>query len=262
MRDLLGQLSDDVELLLYIRNPADRYQSAVRQAAKSRGVFTAPRALNVRAFLESVETGFGRPATLRPYDRSALVNGDIVADFLFAVDPRIAPDVVPRTVSNESLSTEATAILLAYRQHIAPETIGYNAGRPQVARQLLRELDAAVPRSVPESLRPEVREEVLRSSTELDWLRDRYGFEVPGVRYPVDDGSPLPDLERYERIDEVCLVDHDRLAELTARTLDALVSTAASGLRPRLRAARTRVSAKLTPRSKYALTKPFRHVPQ
>lgn len=260
MRDLLHELSDDVELCLYVRNPADRYQSGVRQAVRARGVFNPPTPLNVRTFLDSVEAAFGRPATLRAYDRSVLVGGDIVADFLSAVDERIPPEVVPTMIGNESLSTEATILLLGYRRRIVPDTIGYNAGRPAIARQLLRELDGKVPRSVSESLRPGVRAAILRASTELDWLRERYGFEVPGVRYPVDDGSPSPDLTVYERIEDVCVVDDDRLAELTARLLDALVTATESGVRRRLRTVRHGLGALLPRRQRAMLTKQFRRV--
>ena len=221
---LLSELGGDVSFCVYIRDPAERYHSSERQAIKTRGRFKAPRPLKVRGFLESVAREFGTRVSVRVYARGVLVGGDIVPDFLTAfLRDRIDPAIVTPRARNDSLSTEATSILLNYRQTLMPESIGFFEPRASQLRLLLETLDRTVPRSEPEALVGSLRRDIVRASVELDWLKDEYGVVLPGIEYPVDDGSPLPDFSAYTRFEDVCVVDHARREELLARLVDHLM---------------------------------------
>lgn len=273
LRDLLAQLTDDVVISLYVRDPADRYLSSLRQIAKSRGGVTPPRPMAVRAFLESMETAFGRRPSVRVYDRSRLIGGDIVRDFTTAfLGERIPSDLVPTISSNESLSSEAAALLLSFRRNAAAETVGFRIPEARVLRAAVTDVDASLPRGAPEELLPHVRAGIIASSIELDWLRAEYDIGLPRVDYPVsalatangsanssaagdasraataagtDDsvigGVPIASVVMGDlRIEDVCVVDRARLEELTARVLRVFVDQYLdSGSRRWVRRART-----------------------
>lgn len=224
LRRLLTSISDDITLVTYVRNPADRYLSALRQHAKSRGQFIPPRPMRLRPFVESVEAVLPGAVDVRVYARQALVGADVVADFVAAyLQPWVPSGVVPTVDRNDSVSTEAAAILIAFRENALPDTVGFNVAEGRALKDLAFRADAALPRSRPDRLKPHVREAILRASPDLDWLQERYGLELPGVDYPVNATEVDTDIPGFHRVEDVCDLDRDRQEALSARILGDLV---------------------------------------
>ncbi len=224
LRLLLSDVSDDITICVYVRNPADRYQSGVRQAVKSRGAFKPPGPLRIRGFLEAIEEEFGRPPVARAYERSLLADGDIVQDFVGSFLAGVVGLETLASISrNESLSTEATSILMAYRRTVIPESIGFTHPAAKSLQRILETVDPTVPRTGREALTDDLRVQILRASDELDWLRSHFGLEFPGVQYPVVDGGPPPDFGSYSSLESVCVVDEARREELQQRVTEHLM---------------------------------------
>ncbi|PZX10354.1 hypothetical protein LX81_04235 [Palleronia aestuarii] len=123
LRERFLGVSEEVTAALYVRSPAPYYLSALQQCVRS-GAIPAPHPFQFRATIKALERTFGNPV-VRAFERESLLDGDIVSDFFSAVigDPDI--DCNFKTVSlNESVSAEATSIILDYRHARLPHRTG------------------------------------------------------------------------------------------------------------------------------------------
>lgn len=224
-RQRLLKYSDDIQPIVYLREPAAHYLSLVYQNAGNVRDLPRPYASRDRWRIEILEEVFGRKPALCTYDRSVLEGGDVVKDFM----TRFLPDVPLDTLnspqySNSSLSAESTSIMLWYiKHHITERTLD---ARNEVLRlrKALKGLENTM-EGVPKArLKDEVRQAIQRSATDLLWLREHYGIVFPNVNYDRIDGTPIPqdDNEEFD-LDEVVVIDpkwrERMLAALTSNAL-------------------------------------------
>lgn len=117
-RDWLGRFCDEIRVICYLRPPLSHMQSAFQQMLKSAGgpVPALPgRWPDYARRIARLDAAFGREnVTLRLFDRAALDNGDVVADFGNLIGHPLPPDAIRRV--NESLSLEAVAALWVLRR--------------------------------------------------------------------------------------------------------------------------------------------------
>ena len=207
-RGLLAELASEVEICIYFRDPADLYLSSMQQAVKRSKGIRPPRPMQDRRGVEVIEAAFGRPVAACAFDREQLLGGDIVRDF----EQRfLAPHLNGPTVAslrlNESISAEALAILDRYRRWRHREAVAdVGAEIAQLAR-IIAAIEVRNGRFHKPRLKPQWADEIRRASTDLLWLRDRYGLVFGKVNYEAIDGQPITDVGPAPRPEDIIEVD-------------------------------------------------------
>ncbi|WP_290736998.1 hypothetical protein [Amaricoccus sp.] len=215
-RRRLEELSQDIEVVMYVREPASRFASRMQQGAKRGRPIRSIDGDQLRRELPLVEQGFGRKVDVHLFERAALVDGDIVSDFVSRyVAPVVGPVILRSSDANESISAEAATLLIdadhGPEVRAARDAMGFLRFRDAVQRA-----DAEVPGRKAARLRPEVAQAVRRASTDALWLRDRYGVTFSDLDYGLIDGvAPDYDTARM-RAAELLVVDPDRLSAMKA----------------------------------------------
>ena len=93
--------------------------------------------------------------------------------------------------------------------------------------EAIRAADAAVTGDLRPRLLEPVRAAIDLASDDLLWLRDAYGIVFDGIDYDriVAPALPIREMkQRPKRIDEICVIDPERLDKLTMRTMHALAT--------------------------------------
>ncbi len=183
-RRMLGEITSNIVLSAYIREPASSFLSARQQNAKHRAELLPPYPMIIRPRLEAIEEAFEMRVSLRPYDRDQMIGGDIVQDFTttFLAD-YVDPTLIAGNQANESLSAEAISITQKYRRqffsgfddHIFPED--------RILKNMIVAAEQKLGVSKRPKLHPEIAEYVNYSSTDFIWIRDRYGISFPTISY-------------------------------------------------------------------------------
>ncbi|MXN64912.1 hypothetical protein GR183_08330 [Stappia sp. GBMRC 2046] len=119
LRDLLSRFTDDIRIILYIREPAEFFASWYSTVIKSGGKSEfprkpSPRLYNMADWLSMVRRWaevFGRDAvTLRRYDRKHLFDGDVIADFCAITGLEYENSIKPQQ-KNESMGLKSLLFL-------------------------------------------------------------------------------------------------------------------------------------------------------
>lgn len=228
MRAVFQELTDDIEMVFYIREPAAQYLSGVQQSIKSWGRFEPPRPYRVRHYLEAMRTVFGKAPQVRLFSQSALLNGDVVQDFAAAfLSQWIAHDRIPSQRLNESISAEALSILDEHQRAVYPESAPPKHLLKSLREQVFEIEQALPPRQKPR-LKAGLKQEIQLASTELLWLRQEYGVLFPEVDYTQLEHSGDIDFSGYKRVRDVIEIDPEReqliLHRLLARNLVTMKS--------------------------------------
>lgn len=213
----LAELSDDIEIVLYVREPASRFAARIQQGAKHERPAPAIDGGQLEREIPLVEEAFGRKVDVRLFDRNALIEHDIVSDFIArSIAPVVGGVTVPTCEENESISAEATALLVDadHGSRIAQTRASLGFAR---FRDLVRRIDDATPGKKAARLRPEVAEDVRRAGTDLHWLRERYGVTFPAIDYAgVDGAAPAYDAAQMKAA-ALLNVDSQRLSAMKAQ---------------------------------------------
>lgn len=194
-RDLLGELSDEVEVVAYIRHPVEDAKSRVAQRIK-RGRLIPTLHRPIKAALEYYESLW--PGKVRPnvFDREALMDGDVVTDFIKKYLPQAAGLLSEaRKRKNESLPAAQLFLLEQIRQQYQANDVDRASADAflhiQSATQAYQRL--GFNKRYPENLelRPETAAYVLQHAGDFLWLRERYGLVFPRLDYAaIADAQP------------------------------------------------------------------------
>ncbi|UCV18276.1 hypothetical protein [Ferribacterium limneticum] len=223
------ELTDDVQVVAYVRQPSRHYLSAVQQRLKSAAKFNPPGAPPMRKTIEAAWEMFGRKPMVIPYERDLLLDGDITSDFLHRCVPEVS-SFAGRIVSaelNESLSAEVMAILQEYRQtkhKDADGDIPVDCVRLQRLLQHIEHRHGLYRRPV---LVAEVARHIDDTSVDLLWLEEQYGFRFSGIDYAAIRGESNPIWNTFSQISDICVVDAEKKRQL-------LMLASRQPLRPRL----------------------------
>ena len=224
LAEILRGFGGPIEVVAYVRRPADQYLSAVQQTLKGSHTIRPLTAVRYRTPLE----GFARIAdTMRVarYDRAAFPGGDIVRDFVDAFLP--GADLAAAAdggAANATISAEGMAILAGYRRTNHRRSRGRFTPDTDRLIAAIREADAAVGGAVRPRLRPEVAGAIDAASTDVIWLRDTHGIVFDGLDYDRVEGAAGETKTRPKRVEEICIVDPERHQELVMRTLHGLAA--------------------------------------
>lgn len=225
LRELLTQLSHDITPIVYFREAAAHFGSRVQQSVKNGRSFESADGSLLQREAPLIEAAFGKPIVACVADRDQLLDGDIVTDFLARfVAPAVGAIEIAPVRLNESVSAEVLAIIDRFRRLRYPNHVGTMPEHHSL-RVILANLERESGRAASPRLRPEVTEAVRRSSSDMLWLRDRYGIEFRGVDYAVIDGAPFDIDPARTTIEDLFEVDADvRDALQTAALAEALSS--------------------------------------
>jgi hypothetical protein len=228
---ILRSLGGSVEVIAYVRRPSDQYLSSAQQILKGSHVIKPVAPIRYRAPLE----GFARIADrihVVKYDRADFPGGDIVRHFIETFMPEardIAEGVGAATVVNTTISAEGMFILARYRRVNHRRQRNRFTSDTDRLLEAIRAADVAVGGDLRPRLLEPVRAAIDLASADLIWLRDVYGIVFGGIDYDriVAPAMPIREMKhRPKRIDEICVVDPERLDKLTMRTLYALTTNA------------------------------------
>jgi len=209
----LRECSELVEIVVYVRNPASYALSTLSNQLQIDPDFVWPGHRIRRAVIES----YGNMAPDRihviKFDRDELENGNVVDDFCHRFLPTRVKLKTGRDV-NQSMSAEAMSVMLQYvLDNDASRHSRMGIGQ-QVFRRVLRFVDRRVPGYTRPRFLDPVQNALLRSCSDLEWLKNQYGIEwVSKVslaeEHPVEAG-----FGRNQKISELCVFDHDRAAAI------------------------------------------------
>jgi hypothetical protein len=205
----LSSISDDVQPVVYFREPASHYVSMMQQDVKQARPLTLPDRGMDRRCVPLVEAAAGRPIVALNADRDALISGDIVKDFStrFLGEEVEVADVKTMQL-NESVSAEVMSILDRFRRI-------WSVSRPEVRGEIyiLHRLLAKAEERLGTFRRPRIRDDAAaalrRMSGDARWLRERYGVVFSAVDYDAIDDAPGPWSPDALRVEDFVEVDPD-----------------------------------------------------
>lgn len=105
---------DEIHIILYIRNPADYYLSAAQQAIKNSHRIPSPSRFryDILGAIESWKNIDAKSFNVREFERSKLIEGDIVADFKQLLgELGFDLELKGNEVTNETMSVEASILM-------------------------------------------------------------------------------------------------------------------------------------------------------
>lgn len=181
-----------VKVLIYVREPASFYLSAVQQRLKASSSFAPPQTFRY-PFEDAVNRWshhFPEELEVRPFAKEAFPRGCVIRDFLgvasayFAVE--LNPDDFSVGLANQSVSAEGMIFLQQYRRQIYPDQDNIVTSDSYPLVRLL-EASREELEQTPPTLKPYFSKIVRQNHREgLRRLKTEYGVELPGA-------SDIPD---------------------------------------------------------------------
>jgi hypothetical protein len=205
----LQELTDDIEIVLYVRKPSAHYLSSVQQVLKASSRIPLPGALSLRKVIEAIELNFKINPSVIEYDRSKFFKADISSDFINRVLPELQSDLDYTSVHtyNESLSAESMAILQDYRaiNHGNADNIVTRDSKRLL--RVLQWVEKNYQLKKPPVLIEQVAQYIDCSSTELLYLANNYGVHFSGIDYESIAESQHNPYASFSKVADICVVD-------------------------------------------------------
>jgi hypothetical protein len=228
LRRRMLSLGHSVEVVVYVRRPSEHYLSSVQQLLKASHRIPGPNPVAYRPTIEGYANHVADRVHVVKYDRDNWHDGDILHHFLTAFVPDAdMRAMAPMTHVNESLSAEAMSLLAEYRSRVWPnEHNRFTEDTNRIVHALAASDSEVAGNRVP-CLHDDVARMVDQSSSDLPWLRDRYGIDFGGVDYSAIQpaaGHRPP----FASVDCMCPVDADRRDELMWRVIHRLAQDGAA----------------------------------
>ncbi|HEY9210955.1 MAG TPA: hypothetical protein VIO56_06050 [Methylotenera sp.] len=220
-KNRLHQITDDIDILVYVRQPSKQYISHVQQRLKASGSFPPPQSLCVREILENIETCFDKKPTVIAYERDALYRNDVVSDFIYRVLPEHEKTLnrLPAVAFNESISVESMSIMQDYRMENYPEKDNIPTVDSVRLLRSLRDVEKKYKIGTRPVLREELAQFIDHSSTDLLFLAEYYDVQFKGIDYraiKTIDNNPYASLIK---VSDICFVDKEVKKKILMLTL-------------------------------------------
>lgn len=198
LQALLAEIWSDISVVAYVRDPAGYYVSSMQQRVKaSHEIRTAEKfRLRAKVCLSRYLEAFDGNVTVRSAERAALVDGDVVQDFLASFVPESEKwrSKIDTAQLNESMSAEAMCIMQRLRRHGWPDQNGHFDASSHRVWRLLQEHAEARPQTRAK-LRPEIHARFVQGHRpDLEFLDDQFGIRFDGTDalMDVDVGEVAP----------------------------------------------------------------------
>jgi hypothetical protein len=210
---LLHELTDDIEVVCYVRPPADHYVASLGQRlrASREAIRPCDHRLDLRRRLTRYADAFGDRLTVRPYQRDLLIGGDVVEDFRATFLPEIPPLPRPAAKSqNSSLTAEGICAVHELRRHAWTDEEGLHSQTSKLVMEALRRLDDG-PSASGASLQPGLADAITWAhAIDLEYLATEHGLDL-GTPTPVTEPCPA---WTSEEASEILATDPVRLARV------------------------------------------------
>lgn len=214
LRDQLTLISNDIRILMYVREPVGLYISLMQEKLKRSPELIAPDKYECgyRLAAQAFERVFGGQVHIRPFDRSMLTDGDITTDFLTYLSSSFGCKVplIQSTNVNDSLSAEAMYLLWELRRipGILEDSSSYQFNESELLWRTLNSIEKKVSLGNRPQLREGIAEKILENNRpDLDFFYER------GIILPVNDPKhheevgAASDLLRSTDFDDIFLYD-------------------------------------------------------
>lgn len=216
LAQILSQLANDIQPVIYVRHPVEHYRSALQELLKAESRPKPPVSQDLRREIEDTEAVFPLPPVFVAYDRSTLFQGDIVPDFASRfLAPLIGVVDLPDRQANLGLSAEVLVLMAQMRAKAGGDVMA--ARRVARLKAHFYEFDRTDPPAKPLALLPEVAEAALRSASCHRWLAETGRLVIPGLDTGRIDGATVPDWMMTAAPESMFPHDPDRLARLRQR---------------------------------------------
>jgi hypothetical protein len=204
----LRRFSGTVTVVAYVREPASYYDSILIERSKRGLRLRAPEAIQYRAPIEACEAAMQARVIVRPFLRTSLDEGDLIADFCRHALGRSASELeVASRQSNVSLHPETSELFQAYnaRRHGRSRWLVSAEERRVHAR--LAAVQAHVGIDTRTRLNPKIGRHIEAVSSDLWWLRERFGIVFPKVDYATAGRGPAETPPKVETLRDAFAFD-------------------------------------------------------
>ena len=223
-KQTLYGIADHITVAGYLKSPTSYFLSMVNQKLRNYRQVQLPRPNYYRASMRAWEDAGFDQCSWRIFDRSRLINKDIVDDFCNMYLPaginsaELKRDGVEQ--ANSSVSTEALVLLeeAARRYPVLSRNI-YDHRRSKIVN-ILREADTEIGGTCRPCLKESIEAGIVGRCKDLAWLQER-GLTFPDIDPELikpgaeaSSASQLP--EQFTRVADFFPVDNERLASLRA----------------------------------------------
>lgn len=198
--DLLG---DSFRIVAYLRAPSSVYLALLQQKLKGSSRLRPAQPPEYKKIIKSYVDLFGKERIkLQVFDRTCLLDGDIVKDFChnyLLEHSSLFDQLVPAGETNVSLSAESMAVCLLFRKHFYGMKDNKHSKLSRKVVSGLRHADALIQAGRPVLL-PSIQECIDQAAApQMRWLRNQWGIEFKNYDYKLvnsqisDDQSTLLD---------------------------------------------------------------------
>ncbi|MEQ8841474.1 MAG: hypothetical protein RIB98_10855 [Acidimicrobiales bacterium] len=223
LAEVLIPLFDEIEVVVYFRDPASYYLSFVQQRVRAAAVLPSPAKFRLRAEIcvRRHAEALRSTVTARSFDRTALIGGDIVTDFTVSVLGISPEEAASFTVENQnaSFSAEAMCIMQMVRRHVHPDQEDRRTAASLRLMSELRQLGRDIPQTVPR-LRPEISAAIARShERDLEYLAAQFSIRFDHIVEPLAADDPDPDGWESGELTTLLEVEPESLSRTVAHLL-------------------------------------------
>ncbi|MCG3267596.1 hypothetical protein [Yoonia sp. I 8.24] len=212
---LTNNVAQTKTAIAYLRAPDTYFLSAFQQSLKKVRTVQQMSRTRIRDALEPLYNNWSGTIRLHVFDRSAMIDGDIVTDFASKHLPNLDQNDLTRAEStaNTSLSAEAMSLLYDCNQGRLNQTVP-----PQDLINQIMKADSKFDQPTKPRLRPGIAQTLINwSAPDLFWLRDTKDITFPSVDYDTIKSDQSTDLIHFDPVEQFCEVNADRKAALYAR---------------------------------------------
>jgi hypothetical protein len=236
LRALLEPLFDEVEVVVYVRHPAEYYLSMMQQKVKASYAIRAPSEFRTRyrICITRYADAFDGRLSVRAFEREALIGGSIVQDFAGHFLPQIpgGPPELDIEEVNTSMSGEAMCIVQSLRRHAWPDQNDVFTPECQHITSVLNEIRDETGQTPPR-LKPAIDAGLtIRHRADLLWLQSEFGVVLDHASDP-SAPDPDPDEAGWTSTDLLDILDIERgsIARTTALLHKELAARAVAAAR-------------------------------
>ncbi|MBW6419753.1 hypothetical protein [Celeribacter sp. PS-C1] len=203
----------ETKIAIYVRQPSKFYASHVQQRIKHSATLPAIQPVSWRRKIEAWEEAFPGSVSIRTYEKSALIAGDIIADFLTSYLGLTRHDTPGEATVNESMSAEAAQVLQALQLDRFPGQDDVVIPERNRLRKKVLEVDRKLSGFTRPKLLAKIADHIDYASTDLLWLRDEYGILFDHLDYARVTDRPEGHLPA-DQISDVFEINAERLSAL------------------------------------------------
>jgi hypothetical protein len=214
-RESVNSIAREVSVAGYLKSPASYFTSMINQKLRNYRQVFLPRPNYYRSAIQAWESVGFNHYSWRIFDRSQLINGDIIDDFCtHHLPPTFQAESLNREgveQANSSVSNEALVILeeLVKERPILRENI-YDHRRSKVV-DILRDADQSVGGQCRPHLTEQAKASIVMRCQDLRWLQER-GLNFPDVDPAlINAGQNDTAPDQFTRVADFCPIDANRL---------------------------------------------------